>query len=109
MGWVGGEAVFARVGSRNGVGLGDNWRSPAQVASCGGEEHSAVLLMAETKKLDANSRGDFVGADGASAGGGGLLCAGWAVSAGIDAADDGHSGAGCGGEENSGGAAKPVG
>jgi hypothetical protein len=61
--------------------------------------------MAETEELDANARRHFSWANRAAARVGGLLCAGRAISAGFDFADDGDSGAGGWSEEHSRGLA----
>src|SRR5580704_18224026 len=86
---------------------GDAGRYTGRIEACGGQ-HPAVCQLADAWLVAEENYGRGTGADGASASVGGMLCAGRAVSAAVDVADDGDSGAGRGRGAHRGGNAEPA-
>src|SRR5579862_843177 len=103
------ETILAGVRAGNEGGTPSGSSGVSEFLASGGTEHSAILRVAKAEGMDAESKWDFCGAGGAAARCSWLLCAGGALSAGLDSADDGNSSAGCGSEEHSSGVAETAG
>src|SRR6266496_5209652 len=65
-----------------------------------GEEYPPVLRMAKAERVETGGRGRNARPIGAAARFRRMLRSGWQISTGLNLADDGDSGAGCGSEEH---------